>query len=597
MRAFTDLWGYALKYFDNLKTLIQEHSDMLNRNLLLLFMALFVASCGIVGIHPQVHNPKRDKPYPLFSEEYKKLGMLNDLRTCYDVSFYFLDIAIDSKEKTLSGWVEIRGKALQPISKLQIDLHADLTIDELRYGNRAGAALNFKRDLRAVEIDLPKSLLTNDTFSIHVHYQGTPVIANRPPWVGGAVWKRDKKKNDWLGITCEMEGASIWFPCKDLNNDEPDSAVMRFTIPQQNLTAVSNGVLEKEEYSDGKHTFTWRVHNPINLYNITYYVGDFVSIKDQYTGITGKNLDITHYVLRDNEQKAREHFKAVKKHILAYEKAWGPYMFYEDGFKLIESPYAGMEHQSAIAYGNGYRNDLFGKEDYIMLHETGHEWFGNAITASDLADVWLQEGITTFGETVYLENAYNKQVALRLLLGYRMTIKNQHPLVGPLQVRYFDYKDSDVYTKGAWMLHTLRDQLQDDTLFFTIMRTFYQQYALKTTSSRDFIQTVNDITGNDYNWFFNQYLYRRTAPVLEYQLTDDALYYRWIDCDTSFNKMFIRVKTEKFNEVITLIPSTEIKRFTLPGGMGKKLSVYNLYAFFGRQSNDKLEKIYKAKKD
>ena len=290
------------------------------------------------------------------------------------------------------------------------------------------------------------------------------MIAKKAPWRGGLVWKKENN-NDWVGVACETEGASIWFPCKDHTSDEPDSARMRFSIPESSLTVVSNGVLEHTITEKGKKYFSWSVHNPINLYNITFYVGNFEKIEDSYSGIDGRTLAINHYVLKQNAAKARTHFASVKEQIAIYEQIYGPYAWYEDGFKLVESPYAGMEHQTAIAYGNGYKKDLKQVEDYIMLHETGHEWFGNAITAADLADVWLQEGITTYGEFLYLEKKYDYTLAKGHLNFYKVMIANKRPLVGPVGRRYFDYKDGDAYVKGAWMLHSLRTTINNDSIF------------------------------------------------------------------------------------------------------------------------------------
>lgn len=554
-----------------------------------LVILAFITSCGILGIHTKVGNPNPGTLRPV-SPEMQALGKENDLRICYDVTFYHLDVFINAKEKSIGGWVEIRAKALKNIDSLQFDLHPNMQLEELHLQTKEGDTLTFKRNLRAVVVTLKQTLQAGKTFSLFVKYHGKPMIASRPPWAGGTVWKKDKHHKDWLGVACETEGSSIWFPCKDLTNDEPDSALIELSIPDNGLTAVSNGVLVNTSVKEGVKTFSWRVHYPINLYNITYYVGDFTEVKDQYTGVEGKVLNLTHYVLRDHAEIAAEHFQKVKENIHVYEETWGPFAFYEDGFKLIESPYAGMEHQTAIAYGNKFKTDLYGVEDYIMLHETGHEWFGNAVSAGDLADVWLQEGITTYGESVYLEKQYSKQLALRHMLFYRLTIKNKLPVVAPYGLRYFDYHDGDVYVKGAWILHTLRYQLNNDSLFFKILRTFYAENALKSTDSKTFIATVNRLTGKDYNWYFNQYLYKSSVPVLEYQVKDRMLYYRWTECDTSFNKLQVSVQLEGLKEWYPLKPEHTVKSISLPAGVGKEVRPDNLHALFGFRENKKLYK-------
>lgn len=558
------------------------------KSLKYLFLLVVVTSCGLVGIHLKVKNPKPGEFLDL-GEEMRVLGANNALRTEYDVTFYRLDISINAKDKSLGGWVEMRCKALANIDSLQLDLDDILAIDGIHYGSRETTPLQFTRHYRAVKIKLPSSIKKGESFVIHTQYHGNPQIAKRPPWAGGTVWKKDKKGNAWLGVACETEGSSVWFPCKDMTSDEPDSAVIGLTIPDNGLTAVSNGELENVFAVDGLKTFIWRVHYAINPYNITYYVGNFVPINDQYIGVDGDTLAITHYVLKPDEEEARDHLVKVKDNIRVYEEIWGPYQFYKDGFKLVASPYAGMEHQSAIAYGNKYKLDLYGMEDYTMLHETGHEWFGNAVSAADLADVWLQEGVTTYGESVYLERQYGKAMGYRHLLLYRMMIKNKLPLVAPFEQRYFDYHDGDVYVKGAWVLHTLRFQLEDDSLFFKIMRTFYKEQSLKSTSSKDFIATVNRITGKDWQWFFNQYLYKNSVPVFEYCIRDNAIFYRWTDCDSSFNKLKINVGIEGINELYPFIPTTKVKKITLPAGAGTEVKPQNAFALFAIRKNKKLK--------
>jgi aminopeptidase N len=558
------------------------------RIIFVLIIILLFNSCAIVGIHTKVHNPRRTHAFAEVPLEQKVTGTLNAYRACYDVTYYGLDLFIDARERSLSGWVQINARLDSIADSLQIDLDQNLTIDALRWNSRDGDSISFQRNLRAINFKTNPALRKGDVFTIHVRYHGKPVVARKPPWSGGTVWKKDKEKNDWLGVACESEGASIWFPCKDHTSDEPDSATMRFTIPDNGLKAVSNGKLIHEEVSDGLRSFTWKVHYPINSYNITYYVGNFDSIYDWYVNAKGDTLHLQHYVLKPNVEKARGHFAKVKEQIRVYEEIYGLYAFYKDGFKLIESPYAGMEHQSAIAYGSKFKNDLYGLEDYIMLHEAGHEWFGNAVSASDLADVWLQEGITTYGEGLYLERKYNRQLSTRHLFVHRLFIKNKRPMVGPVNQRYFDYKDSDVYMKGAWTLHSLRGVINDDTVFFRILRTFYEEKKLKLTTSAEFIKTVNRISGSDYSWFFNQYLYQSKVPFLEYIVKDNVLYYRWKDANPDFNRLPVSVRHG--NEHFIIVPSAEIKKFTLPLHSDGELSFDNMQALFGLDKNKQLYK-------
>jgi len=557
-----------------------------------LLLLVLLSSCGLFGIHFKVHNPRKPDKYPKFSKETILLGEVTEVRKSFDVYFYDLDILIEPETKTLSGWVEIRATAQQKIDSIQLDLDQPLKIDAIKLGSRAGQELRYTRHLRAVYVKFPNSIPQGKSFEIFVQYHGKPVVARKPPWSGGLTWKKDKNKKPWVSVSCETEGTSVWMPCKDDTSDEPDSARMRFSIADTSLMIVSNGVHTGNTIVNNVKTCSWKVSNPINLYNLTCYVGDFARIDDTYKGITGKTLAITHYVLKPNLAKATAHFKQVKEHIRIYEEIYGPYAWYNDGFKLVESPYAGMEHQSAIAYGNGYKNDLNGQEDYIILHETGHEWFGNAITAADLADVWLQEGFTTYGEALYLEKKYNPKVAEQHLYQYRYMIANKLPLVGPTGRRYFDYHYGDVYVKGAWVLHTLRNQLNNDSLFFSAIRTFYAEQSKKTTDSKTFVATFNRVTGKNYDWFFEQYLYHNTVPFLEYKLYPDGTFlYRWTDLKSD-NFSQLRIQVYIMGKAYEIKPSVQVQSLKVPP-VGDKVTARpdNWTMLFGMRENKKLYKL------
>lgn len=565
---------------------------MLKRLLIILAGSFILSSCGIAGIHFKVHNPKKQGKYPDFDRETILLGELTPIRSNFDVHYYDLDILLEPWEKKLGGWVEMQATALNSIDSVQIDLDQPLDILALRWENRNGEELAYRRDERAVFIALPRELKSGENFSLHIRYYGKPLIARKPPWAGGLVWKKDDEKNPWSGVACEADGSSLWFPCKDHTSDEPDSASLNFAVANPEVMVVSNGRYLGKTEQDAVQKYHWKVSYPINLYNITFYIGDFVKIEDEYTGINGKQLDISHYVLKPNEQIARQHFQQVKEHIRVYEEIYGEYPWYGDGFKMVESPFAGMEHQSAIAYGSEYKNQLNGTDDYIILHEAGHEWFGNAITADDLAHVWLQEGFTTYGEALYLEKRYGFETAMDHLLFYRMVIKNKRPLVGPVGRRYFDYKDGDVYVKAAWVLHSLRHTINDDELFFRILSEFYQENKMKIINSDVFVAKVNELTGKDYNWFFKQYLHNHKVPFLEYDYADGLLYCRWKFVDEDFDQLPVRVRIEG-EDYATIHPSTEVQAFRLAGpGDYRPVEVSNYLTLFGKDVNTRLHKSY-----
>lgn len=538
-------------------------------------------------------NPRHPDPYPDFSEEIIALGTLNENRTCFDVHHYALDIEIIPEEKALAGWVSTSAVATRDMHRMQLDLAAELKIHSIRWGSREGQELDYDREHRAVTLSLPRTLKQGESFVVHVQYSGSPMVAKNPPWAGGMVWKKDDQGFDHVGVACESEGASIWFPCKDHPSDEPDSVDLHFTTADSSLMVVSNGRRQSTQEVDGKYRYSWKVTYPINVYNITFYLGRFGRVDDHYASDYGE-MDIHHYVLESSVDRAREHFSQAKDHIRVYEELYGPYPWYEDGFKLVESPYAGMEHQSAIAYGSHFTNDIFSLADHIMLHEIGHEWFGNAITADDLADVWLQEGFTTYGEALYMERAFGAAYLDSMMRKFRRH-RNQRPVVGPRDRRFFDYRDTDVYYKGAWILHSLRSTLDDDSLFFSLVRGFYREKAGITTNTREFIHWVNRQTGQDFNWFFDQFLFDRHIPIFEYFLNGKGeLYFRWADTHPDFSGMPVRFWLGQ--RLIEVVPRPTIQRVDLGvrGWAHTLIELQDSFTLHGARKNRRLMKEFSA---
>ena len=550
-------------------------------------LLLTLSSCFMVGIHKNVQNPKRAGKYPKFSESTKLLGTENTkYRNCFDATFYELNVTIDEKKKYLKGKVKMYADATADFDTLQIDLYKNLKLNEILF---QGQKLNYHRKEGAVFVCMPQKISKEEKIILEISYEGSPLVSKKPPWLGGFVWKKDKEKNPWIGVACETEGASLWWPCKDVNNDEPDSAAINITIAN-NLMAVCNGHLLGKETNGNLTTFKWFVSYPINLYDVTFYVGNFKLLQDSLqSSVTGKTLPFNHYVLAYNYEKAKKHLTQAKEQIAFYEKTFGAYPWYKDSYKLVESPYEGMEHQSAIAYGAGYKNSYNGF-DYIILHESAHEWWGNGVTAKDFADVWLQEGFATFSEALFVESTQGKNAYLRYMLVYRLFVANKYPVVGPLDRRYFDYRNSDCYQKGAWVLHTLRTQINDDKVFLDILKSFQEKYLYKTVTSKDFINMVNEKTGSDYNWFFNQYLYKREAPFLEYYWDGKDLYYRWKFVDATF-KMPAVISLDGIVRV-SLKPTDKIQKIPVDGKTYKEISFDNYTEFFGTEENKKLKSSF-----
>jgi len=521
---------------------------------ILLFAVAIIQSCGILGVHINVHNPKKAGKYPKFKEETILLGQLDANRSKYDVVYYDISIEVIPKKKRLQGEVQMTANVLSNLDTIQMDLQAHFDINQI-VDLKSNQKLNYYRQENVLYI--PQKLKKGETIHLAIQYAGKPKKAKKAPWKGGFVWKKDKDKNDWIGVACQTEGASIWWPLKDHTSDEPDSVRMHYTVPNH-LKAIGNGRFEGiSNKTETTQTYNWHVSYPINTYNITLYVGRFQLIQDQYKRISGDSVLLSYYVLPQDFNKAKDHFKQVHKILGSFESLFGAYPWPRDGYKLIQSPYEGMEHQTAIAYGNGFKNDL-GETDYILLHETAHEWWGNSVTSEDLADVWLQEGFATYAESLYLEEqniedpSYNYHLWLN-----KIFIQNKYPLVGPREKRYFHFrKSSDAYVKGAWVLHSLRTQMNHDSLFFDVIQSFYKRSQYQMVTSQDFISIVNEKTETDYSWLFAQYLYNNEVPELSFTIKNNGqLIYKWNNVPDNFNKMKIFIVSNK--ETIELTPSTQ----------------------------------------
>ena len=476
------------------------------------FVSLILSSCTIFRIQEFGHTPLKPGRYPEFTPRDYLTGQLDEYRAGYDVTYYDMDLQLDPDKYTLGGDVIIHLRALSRLKNIRFDLHKNLKITSLKF---SGTEIPFVREESAVMASLPDSMMVGKSYRLEVAYKGKPVMAKKPPWSGGVVWKEDRNKNPWVGVACETEGARIWFPCKDHLSDEPDSTRLRMTVPG-GLQVVSNGILKSHTSQTGTETYTWITHYPVNIYNITFYAGIFRHFSDTMTTNQGI-LNLDYYVLPENYKQAREHFRQVKGVIHSFEGFFGPYPWMKDGYKLIEGPFGGMEHQTAIAYGSAYRNlPALGGDDMIV-HETAHEWWGNAVSVSDFSDIWLQEGFATYSEILFAEKTKGYESSLLYARHYISSmINNKLPVVGPTDVSYWDSGDNDVYNKGAMILHTMRNIINDSTLFFEILQTFYSEHAAKShVTSSDFIELVERKTGKDWSQFFKVYLYQREVPVLQ----------------------------------------------------------------------------------
>ena len=463
-------------------------------------------------------------------------GSLTKERTCYDVTYYDLNIAVDIQKQFIKGFVDIHFDVVEDTEVLQVDLYKNMEISEVSVFDMP---VTFNRLFDAVFIHFPVPLKRGESSTIRVYYEGFPTAANNPPWDGGFVWAKDDQVRPWVGVACEGDGASLWWPNKDHLSDEPDSMSIKVAVPD-GLMCISNGNLRKKEpYYPGYTLWDWFVSYPINNYNVSINIGHYASFSDIYIAEDGDSLELDYYVLDYNLEKAKVHFEQVKPMLACYEKYFGKYPFWNDGYALIETPYLGMEHQSGIAYGNNYMRGYLGGMiprdmdwDFLIIHESGHEYFGNAVSTKDHSDMWIHESFTTYMEALYVECLYGYEDALRYLDGQRDFIRNIEPMVGPRDVNWDDWTGSDHYFKGSWMLHTFRHVVNDDEKWFNFLRSYYDKFKFTTTSTEEFLDFVDGFFEKDYSKFFEQYLFHAALPRLAYKLKqkgkDLVVHYTWL---------------------------------------------------------------------
>jgi hypothetical protein len=465
-------------------------------------------------------------------------------RAKWDVIHYDITVKPDYENKTIAGKNIIR-YIDSGINIIQVDLQQPMVLDSVSDGLNQ---FPFRREGNVYWVQVRDS---SARYKIKIGerklitwFHGKPREAVNPPWDGGWIWTRDDQNNPWFTVACQGLGASVWYPCKDAQWDEPDSgAILRIIVPDS-LTAVGNGRLtEKRLTGNGNTIYTWEVKNPINNYNIVPYIGKYVHFSETYPGLNGK-LDMDYWVMDYNLEKAKTQFKDAPKMLKAFEHWFGPYPFYQDGYKLVEAPYPGMEHQSAIAYGNEYKMGYKGtntwshtpwsyKWDFIIVHESGHEWFGNNITSKDLADMWIHESFTCYGEVLFTEYFFGKKAGSAYAVGTRDHIDNIYPVIRNYGVN--EGTDIDGYYKGLNMLHTIRQVINDDKKFRSILIGLNKEFYHTTVSTKNIEDFINRKSGIDFSKLFDQYLRTTKIPVLEYKITDQAVFYRWTNVVNGFN--------------------------------------------------------------
>ncbi len=510
-------------------------------------------------------------------------GTYGPSRDWWDVTHYDLQVKFDIANKSISGENIIQFIPIKNGQIMQIDLQAPMILDSIflrrnvKVTARTGTtskykidSANIKHDGNAYFISLKEPLQLNNIQYLYVYYHGSPRKAINPPWDGGLVWKKDKNNNPWVSVACQGLGASVWYPCKDHQADEPDSAAMHITIPDS-LVCVGNGrergIINNH---DGTSTYTWAVTEPINNYSIVPSIGKYVHFGEIYPGRKGP-LTMDYWVLDYNLEKAKKQFTDAPRMMKAFEYWMGPYPFYADGYKLVETPFLGMEHQSNVAYGNHFENGYLGRDlsgtgwglkwDFIIVHESGHEWFGNNITSKDIADMWIHEGFTNYSEILFTDYYYGTAAGNEYVQGIRKNIQNDRNIIGPYNVN--KEGSGDMYYKASNMIHMIRQIINDDKKFRALLNDMNTDFYHQTVTTAQVENYINKKTGKDFSKVFDQYLRTTNIPVLEYRIKDCSLSYRYTNCVEGF-KMPIKIHFKNDNW-ITPTKEWQTKRFSAKG--------------------------------
>ena len=490
-------------------------------------------------------------------------GSITNERSWWDLTYYHLDIKVLPEKKYISGSNTVGYKVLESKKLMQIDLQKPMIITSV---TSKGKKLKFFREGNAYFIKMNKKQKIGEVNYIKINYQGNPKVALRAPWDGGLSWEKDQNGNHFIATSCQGLGASVWWPNKDHMYDEVDSMLISVNVPK-NLKNISNGRLRKvTSKKDQTTTYDWFVSNPINNYGVNINIGDYIGFSSKFDGENGL-LDIDNYVLSYNLEKAKSHFKQVPMMIEAFEYWFGPYPFYEDSFKIVEVPYLGMEHQSSITYGNEFKNGYLGRDlsgtgwglkfDYIIIHEGGHEWFANNITYKDIADMWIHEGFTCYSENLYVDYFFGKDASAEYVIGTRKGISNTKSIIGPYDVNREG--SSDMYSKGANLLHTIRQIADDDEKWRKTLRGLNKTFYHKTVTTAEIENFISESLNIDLSSVFDQYLRDIRIPVLEYEIKDGFLKYRWNNVIENF-KMPVKIIIDETPLVIN--PTKNYKKIS-----------------------------------
>jgi len=539
--------------------------------------ALLVLIIIVVSIHVKAQFPQSST----FTKADTLRGSLSPLRSCYDINYYHLDLKFEIENRYISGSNTFRFTATANIDTLQFDLYQNLKINKIMYH---GLSIEYTRKYNAVFISFPKGISKGLKEEFTVFYEGSPPQAKKAPMESGIVYATDSLGYPLVATACESKGASIWWPNKDHLSDEVDSMLISITVPS-NLKEVSNGRLRKVTKLNGSFTrYEWFVDSPINNYNVAVNIGNYSHIQDKYAGEAGP-LTLDYWVLPYNGTKATNSFsKNVKAMLHSYEYWFGKYPFYQDGYKLVETPYPAMEHQSAISYGgymkggpkNELQDPLSSKMwDFVIIHESAHEWFGNSITAKDLADLWIHEAFASYAESLFIESQSGKKAGRQYLLKIRSGIANKEPIVAAYNVNQMG--SGDMYSKGAALLHMIRTIINDDRKWRYILRGLNKQFYHQTVTYNDVVDYISAQAGLTFKPVFNQYLLHKELPVLEFRTVRGMLQSRWSAAEPGFN---LPVNIDFKGETKTIYPDGEFRDINIKGINEKNIVIERSNYYF-----------------
>ena len=480
-----------------------------------------------------------------FTHQDSLRGSITPERVWWDLQHYNLKVEVFPSEKTIKGTNTVTYTVLEKNNVMQIDLQPPMKLEKATQNKKE---LKVTSEGYAHFLHLTKNQKKGKEYQVTLYFSGKPQVAKNAPWDGGFSWKEDNNGKPFIATSNQGIGASIWWPNKDHAYDEPDTGVdLAITVPS-NLVAVGNGRLEKTDDNGATKTWHWKVVNPINNYGININIGDYVNFSEKYKGEKGM-LDMEYWVLRYNLEKAKKQFKQAPKMMEAFEHWFGPYPFYEDSFKLVEVPYLGMEHQSSVTYGNKYKNGYLGRDlsgsgwgmkfDFIIIHEAGHEWFANNITAKDVADMWVHEGFTNYSESLYLDYYFGKEAASEYVVGLRKSIQNDRPIIGTYNVQHEG--SSDMYNKGGNILHTLRQLVDDDEKWRNILRGLNKEFYHQTVTSKQVEEYISKKSGINLTEFWDQYLRTVKIPKVEYKIDGAELQFRYTSIIENFDMPVIAI--------------------------------------------------------